>query len=163
MRILTSTIIGAGLMFGTATLAQAQLGGLKDIATKAATDRAKDVATSSAPGSITSTDLSTSETITAGKVILGGGSTTDAAIAVGRSRIESRVNDQVEKATSDPASFGSSLLGNRAETPAAAPAQPAPVQSGTIVTTPAAPAVSCPAGTTAQPNGTCMVTGNWGS
>ena len=161
MRILTSAILGAGLMLGSASVAHAQLGNLKDLATEKATDIAKDkaadVITNSAPGSITSPDLSTGETITAGKVLLGGGSTTDAAIAVGRSRVESRVNDQVEKAKSDPASFGSSILGNNTPDPV----QEAPVQSTPTVTAPA-PVISCPAGTTAQPNGTCMVTGNWG-
>ena len=64
MRILTSVLLGAGLMLGTASVAHAQLGSLKDLATKAATDaatdRAKDVIQNSEPGSITSSDLSTS-------------------------------------------------------------------------------------------------------
>ena len=160
MRILTSALLGAGLMLGTASVAHAQLGSLKDLATKAATDaatdRAKDVIQNSEPGSITSSDLSTSESLTVGKTLLGGGSVTDAAVAVGRSRVETRVNDQVEKVKSDPASFGSGLLGNNA------PAEQAPVQNAPTVTAPT-PAISCPAGTTAQPNGTCMITGSWGS
>lgn len=42
------------------------------------------------------------------------------------------------------------------------PTMTAPSVSTPSVTQPAVPAISCPAGTTAQSNGTCMVTGNWG-
>ena len=42
------------------------------------------------------------------------------------------------------------------------PTMTAPSVTTPSVSTPAVPAISCPVGTTAQSNGTCMVTGNWG-
>ena len=168
MRILTTAILASGLMLGSANLATAQLGGLKDLATDAATDAAKDKASgvlggsssgllgnssigdaasgvlgNSEPGSITSSQLSGQESLTAGKVLLGGGSTTDAAIAVGRSRLESRGKEFISGQVENPGS----LLGG--EAPAPAPSY-------------SAPAIACPAGTQAQADGTCMVTGDWG-
>ena len=122
MRILTTAILATGLMFGTAGLADAQLGGLLSGGDKAtgsilnqvtgqsssgvlgqATSQiggsvlgqasgASGLLGNSAPGSLTSSTLSGSETITAGKVLLGGGSTTDVAVAVGRSRVNSQIS-----------------------------------------------------------------------
>ena len=197
MRIFTTALLSAGLMLGTASLAQAQLGDLKDAATKAATDAVKDkmLGETAAPqpkgistplgdvstdalgdtglGSITSTDLSTDETITAGKVLLGGGSTTDVAKKIGTDRAKARgeelLNEQVNSAAQ---SFGSgkSYEAAPAETHGSGTSyETAPVQSqgsGTSyqsapVQAPAA-AINCPSGTKAQADGTCMVTGNWG-
>ena len=194
MRIFTTALLSAGLMLGTASMAQAQLGALKDAATKAATDAAKDkmlgeVATpqpegiqtplgeiptdavgDSGLGAITSTELSTDETITAGKVILGGGSATDAAMKIGKDRAKARgeelLNEQIDSAAQ---SFGSgkSYEAAPAETHGSGTSyETAPVQSHGSGTTyqsaPAqAPAINCPAGTKAQGDGTCMVTGDW--
>ena len=122
MRILITTILATGLIFGTAGLAHAQLGGLlsgEDKATGSILNQVTGQSSSgvlgqatsqiggsvlgqasgasgllgnSAPGSLTSSTLSGSETITAGKVLLGGGSTTDVAVAVGRSRVNSQIS-----------------------------------------------------------------------
>jgi len=105
MRILMTTILASGLLFGTAGIANAQLDFLKDKAQETVagqvtgqvsgqvSGQASGLLGNSGSGSLTSSQLSTSETITAGKVLLGGGSTSDAAIAVGRSRVESRSQD----------------------------------------------------------------------
>jgi len=45
------------------------------------------------------------------------------------------------------------------------PSQGSPASTTTVPSAPTATTgvpVNCPAGTTAQPNGTCMITGNWG-
>ena len=137
MRILTTTLLATGLMFGTAGFANAQLGGLLggdkvtdtvlNHATGSVTGQANtsvlgqgsSILGNSAPGSLTSSTLSGSESITAGRVILGGGSSTDAAIAVGRSRVNSQVNGITGGSTDTSAlgaitgerSSSSSLLG----------------------------------------------------
>ena len=213
MRIITTAILATGLIFGTAGLAHAQLGGLLkkqaqgsvvDQAKNAATSQASGVVTgqasgllgnsvgSSAPGSLTSTTLSGSESLEAGKVILGGGSTTDAAVAVGRSRVNSQIGgitggntgqSRLSGITSQGASGGlpgissgtsglgglvgggaSSGLGGIVGGGSGFLGKPVdfPVESGGTTAT-AVPAISCPTGTTAQADGTCMITGNYGS
>ena len=147
---------------------------------------------SSAPGSLTSTTLSGSESLEAGKVILGGGSTTDAAVAVGRSRVNSQIGgitggntgkSRLSGITSQGASGGlpgissgtsglgglvgggaSSGLGGIVGGGSGFLGKPVdfPVESGGTTAT-AVPAISCPTGTTAQADGTCMITGNYGS
>ena len=244
MRIITTAVLASGLVLGTAGLAHAQLGGLLggDKATGSVLGQAGGVVTgqsssgvlgqapgvlgngigsgigSSAPGSLTSSTLSGSETITAGKVILGGGSTTDAAVAVGRSRVNSQISgitggstgsSPLSGITSEGASGGlpgvisggsssglgglvgggsssglgglvgggsssglgaitgggtSSGLGGIVGGGSGFLGRPVdfPVDNSGTATT-AVPAISCPSGTTAQGDGTCMITGNYGS
>ncbi len=186
MRIITTALLSAGLMLGTASLAHAQLGFLKDAAKKAATDAAKDkilgepetpepqaiqtplgeVPTgalgNSGVGSITSPNLSTGETLKAGKVLLGGGSTTDVATTIAKDRAKAQGKELLNQQISGAAgSFGS---GKKYEaTPAETAPIPAPVEAAPLVTPAPAPAapVNCPEGTKAQADGTCMVTGDW--
>ena len=100
--------------------------------------------------------LSTQDQITGAKVLLGGGSKTDAAIAIGKNRAKDLVTDQVGKGqTHTIIQKGSGSYGS---------GTPAPTQSygnGTSVPAPTT-TVNCPSGTKAQPDGTCMITGNWG-
>jgi len=101
--------------------------------------------------------MDANDAVTAGKVMMQGGSKEDAAMAVAKDKAKDAMTDKAKSYGSGmkdkmmqggtiktaPSSYGSG-------TPAAAPA-------------PAAPAVTinCPAGTTAQANGTCMITGNY--
>lgn len=204
MRLFTSTLIASALVLGTASMASAQLGNLKDLATDAAkdaaTDRAKGAIANqagsslggSALGGITggsslgglggvagsaAGSLSTQDKITGAKVLLNGGSQTDAAIAIGKDRARGLVTDQVSKGQTHTiiqkgtAAYGSGTKAKESYgsgTPA--PAQSygsgtlAPTQSyGSGASAPAATTtVNCPSGTKAQPDGTCMITGNWG-
>ena len=135
MRLLTTAFLASTLALGTAGIASAQLGNLKDLATDAAKDaamdKAKDLAADqagsalggsalggsalggltggSALGGLTggsalggvagsaAGSLSTQEQITGAKVLLNGGSKTDAAIAIGKDRAEGLVKDQMSK------------------------------------------------------------------
>ena len=207
MRIFTSALLASALVLGTASMASAQLGKLKDLATDAAkdaaTDRAKDAVANqagsslggsslggltggsslgkSALGGITggsslgglggvagsaAGSLSTQDQITGAKVLLGGGSKTDAAIAIGKNRAKDLVTDQVGKGQTHTiiqkgtAAYGS---GTKAKESYGS-GTPAPAESyGSGTSAPATtPTVNCPSGTKAQPDGTCMITGNWG-
>ena len=216
MRLLTTAFLASTLALGTAGIASAQLGNLKDLATDAAMDKAKDQAGSalggsalggsalggltggsalggltggSALGGLTggsalggvagsaAGSLSTQEQITGAKVLLNGGSKTDAAIAIGKDRAEGLVKDQMSKGQSHTiiqkgtAAYGSGTKAKESYgsgTPA--PAQsygsgtPAPAESyGSGTSAPATTTtLNCPSGTKAQPDGTCMITGNWG-
>ena len=207
MRLLTTAILTSTLVLGTAGIANAQLGGLKDLATDAAkgavTDKASGALGGSALGGVTGGSslgdlggvagklpggsLSGSESLTAGKVLLKGGSKTDALMAVGKERANGLVsgqtdglkdkasgivNKQVGKYGSGTAapttSYGSGTPAAAAPAPAYGSGTPAATESygsgssSTATSTPSAPTVSCPSGTKAQADGTCMVTGNWG-
>jgi len=114
------------------------------------------------------------DAITGGKVIFKGGSKEDAAIAIVKNRAEKKVDgivgDRIDGITSGEAPSSSKVYDQAkgsATTYGADKVKDA--GSATTYSDPAAPAatttlppVNCPAGTTAQPNGTCMVTGNWG-
>ena len=233
MRLLTTAFLASTLALGTAGIASAQLGNLKDLATDAAKDaamdKAKDLAADqagsalggsalggsalggltggsalggltggsalggltggSALGGLTggsalggvagsaAGSLSTQEQITGAKVLLNGGSKTDAAIAIGKDRAEGLVKDQMSKGQTHTiiqkgtAAYGSGTKAKESYgsgTPA--PAQsygsgtPAPAESyGSGTSAPATTTtLNCPSGTKAQPDGTCMITGNWG-
>lgn len=221
MRLLTTAFLASTLALGTAGIASAQLGNLKDLATDAAKDaamdKAKDLAADqagsalggsalggltggSALGGLTggsalggvagsaAGSLSTQEQITGAKVLLNGGSKTDAAIAIGKDRVEGLVKDQMSKGQTHTiiqkgtAAYGSGTkakesYGSGTPAPAQsygsgtpAPAQsygsgtPAPAESyGSGTSAPATTTtLNCPSGTKAQPDGTCMITGNWG-
>ena len=226
MRIFTSALLASALVLGTASMASAQLGKLKDLATDAAkdaaTDRAKDAVANQAGSSLGGSSLggltggsslgksalggltggsalggvagsaagslSTQEQITGAKVLLNGGSKTDAAIAIAKDRAEGLVKDQMSKGQTHTiiqkgtAAYGSGTkakesYGSGTPAPAQsygsgtpAPAQsygsgtPAPAESyGSGTSAPATTTtLNCPSGTKAQPDGTCMITGNWG-
>ena len=206
MRLLTTAFLASTLALGTAGIASAQLGNLKDLATDAAKDaamdKAKDQAGSalggsalggltggSALGGLTggsalggvagraAGSLSTQEQITGAKVLLNGGSKTDAAIAIAKDRAEGLVKDQMSKGQTHTiiqkgtAAYGSGTKAKESYgSGTAAPAQSygsgtaAPAESyGSGTSAPATtPTVNCPSGTKAQPDGTCMITGNWG-
>ena len=221
MRLLTTAFLASTLALGTAGIASAQLGNLKDLATDAAKDaamdKAKDLAADqagsalggsalggltggSALGGLTggsalggvagsaAGSLSTQEQITGAKVLLNGGSKTDAAIAIGKDRAEGLVKDQMSKGQTHTiiqkgtAAYGSGTkakesYGSGTPAPAQsygsgtpAPAEsygsgtPAPAESyGSGTSAPATTTtLNCPSGTKAQPDGTCMITGNWG-
>ena len=230
MRLLTTAFLASTLALGTAGIASAQLGNLKDLATDAAKDaamdKAKDLAADqagsalggsalggltggsalggltggSALGGLTggsalggvagsaAGSLSTQEQITGAKVLLNGGSKTDAAIAIGKDRAEGLVKDQMSKGQTHTiiqkgtAAYGSGTkakesYGSGTPAPAEsygsgtpAPAEsygsgtPAPAESyGSGTSAPATTTtLNCPSGTKAQPDGTCMITGNWG-
>ena len=215
MRLLTTAFLASTLALGTAGIASAQLGNLKDLATDAAKDaamdKAKDQAGSalggsalggltggsalggltggSALGGLTggsalggvagsaAGSLSTQEQITGAKVLLNGGSKTDAAIAIGKDRAEGLVKDQMSKGQTHTiiqkgtAAYGSGTKAKESYgsgTPAPAESYgsgtPAPAESyGSGTSAPATTTtLNCPSGTKAQPDGTCMITGNWG-
>ena len=179
MRIFTSALLASALVLGTASMASAQLGKLKDLATDAAkdaaTDRAKDAVANQAGSSLGGSSLggitggsslgglggvagsaagslSTQDQITGAKVLLGGGSKTDAAIAIGKNRAKDLVTDQVGKGqTHTIIQKGSGSYGS---------GTPAPTQSygnGTSVPAPTT-TVNCPSGTKAQPDGCLLYT-----
>ena len=210
MRLLTTAFLASTLALGTAGIASAQLGNLKDLATDAAKDaamdKAKDLAADqagsalggsalggltggSALGGLTggsalggvagsaAGSLSTQEQITGAKVLLNGGSKTDAAIAIGKDRAEGLVKDQMSKGQTHTiiqkgtAAYGSGTKAKESYgsgTPAPAESYgsgtPAPAESyGSGTSAPATTTtLNCPSGTKAQPDGTCMITGNWG-
>lgn len=189
MSILKTTLVTTALIFGSTTTVFAQsaiLDQAKDVVVDKGVDIAKDKATSSLPsvggsslpgvgslggslpsvggsslpsvgglGGITDTSLSSGESITAGKVLLKGGSKEDAAIAVAKDRGKNKLKDfgssTVYGTAPTTTELGSDTVYGTAPTTTTAPAPSAP----------AAAAINCPYGTTAQPNGTCMITGDY--
>ena len=107
-------------------------------------------ASKGAIGGITDTSLSSDEALTAGKVILKGGSKEDAAIAVAKGRAKDSLKEKAE-------GFVSQTVAGEHR------ASDSVVVDSTSVAAPATPqvTVNCPSGTTAQPNGTCMITGDY--
>ena len=127
-------------------------------------------------GGMTSTTLSTDESITAGKVILNGGSTEDAAMAVAKKRAKDHMMDKAEGMMAKEIGSSTVVMDDAVvESSTVVATDPsgviAPVQATVTTTTtpaavapmaaPAAIAVNCPAGTTAQADGSCMITGNY--
>lgn len=96
--------------------------------------------------------MSTEEKMKAGKIMLNGGSAEEAATAVAKDRMKDKAEDMLMDKASSMMSGG---VGNGAavetpSTPMAPMAAPAPAVT-----------INCPSGTTAQPNGTCMITGDY--
>lgn len=176
MSILKTTLVTTALIFGSTTTVFAQsaiLDKAKDAVVDKGVDIAKDKATSSLPGvggsslpsvggsslpgvgslgGVTDTSLSSGESITAGKVLLKGGSKEDAAIAVAKQRGKNKLKD-----------LGSSTVYGTAPTATELGSSTVYETAPTTTTAPSAPAaaISCPTGTTAQPDGTCMITGDY--
>ncbi len=114
------------------------------------------------------------DAITGAAVIFKGGSKEDAAIAIVKNRAEKKiegiVDDQIEGVSTgeapssakvyDAAKGSSTTYQDKAPDAGSAttyPSQPS-ISAPVVSQTP----VNCPAGTTAQTDGTCMITGNWG-
>lgn len=104
---------------------------------------------------ITDTTLSSGEAVTAGKVMMKGGSAQEAATAVAKQRTKDQFMNKAEGMITKE-------LGGKA---VAAPiAVQAPSNPNGFAMAPAAPqtvVVNCPAGTTAQGDGSCMITGDY--
>jgi len=188
---LVKTLIIAGLTLGTAgtVFAQDVVGAAKDVITDKATDVVKDKGADLAKGAVGT--LSTEDKVDIGKkVLLEGKSTEEATIEVVTDKAKDRVNGIAGDAIGDKVgapgtSFGSSTKefmqkkddtivdtavdkakgsatdysSGTKDTTTTTGSSTSYGSSGT--TTTAAPAVSCPAGTTAQADGTCMITGNF--
>ena len=107
-------------------------------------------ASKGAIGGITDTSLSSGEAVTAGKVIFNGGSKEDAAIAVAKGRAKDSLQEKAE-------GFVSQTVAGKPS------ASDSVIIDSPSIAAPATPqvAVNCPSGTTAQPNGTCMITGDY--
>jgi len=111
--------------------------------------------------SVSTGGMTTGDAMTAGKVMVKGGSAEDAAKAVAKERAKDAVTDNAKKmmhkgmgqhqgtVKSVPMMNGGSEGTNTmmSTTTSAPPAAMAPI--------------NCPYGTTAQPNGTCMITGDY--
>lgn len=129
---------------------------MKDSAMKAATKSGKshmkkemsdgEMDLGGGAGSITDTNMSTDEMMTAGKVMSKGGSMEDAAMEVGKDRMETKAKSMMKDEASKMMHQG---------TIKSAPAATTTMPASTTI------AVNCPSGTTAQPDGTCMITGDY--
>lgn len=108
------------------------------LGSSAGTDMAKD-----AVGS-----MSTDEKMKAGKIMLKGGSAKEAATAVAKDRAKDKMMNTAKGMLTKEMSRGTASTMETAPIIETAPA-------------PTAVMVNCPAGTTAQPNGTCMITGDY--
>lgn len=86
-------------------------------------------------------NTTTDEKIKAGKIMLKGGSKEDAAMAIAKDRAKDSMMGKAKSLMSAPVAAPAPL------------SAPAPVVTTTVV--------NCPAGTTAQDNGTCMITGDY--
>lgn len=118
----------------------------KDAVMGAATSGGTSAAQGVSLGGVTDTSLNADEAVTASKVIMKGGSKEDAAMAIAKERGKNKLKD-----------FGSSTVYGATET--TAPTTTAPEMSAPAA--PAAMAINCPSGTTAQADGTCMITGDY--
>ena len=157
---------------------------LKDAAMKMGTSEVKSMGNASVVGGtdvggMTDTSLSGDEAMTAGKVIMGGGSTEDAAMAVAKKRAKDQMMDKAEGMITQTIGGGKVVTGDAvidsSTVVATDPDGVVPPVKATVTTTTtpaitttmapaqAAPAmaVNCPSGTTSQPNGTCMITGDY--
>lgn len=148
----------------------------KDAAMKMGTSEVKSMSKATIDGGtgvdgMSNTTLSGDEAMTAGKVIMGGGSTEDAAKAVAKKRAKDQMMDKAEGMITQTVGGGTVVAGDTvidsSTVVATDPDGVIPPVKATVTTTmtPAASApamaVNCPYGTTAQPDGTCMITGDY--
>jgi len=113
--------------------------------------------------------MSTGDAMTAGKVLAKGGSKEEAAMAVAKERAKDAAMKKAKSAVSGVTSGSSYGSGKSAKSYGSGSKSGAEhsdsattthsVPTTTTVTTP----VNCPTGTTAQADGTCMITGNYQS
>lgn len=123
----------------------------KDAVIKAGTSEAKSYGSGAVTGEAAKS-MDAKDAMTAGKVMMQGGSKEDAAMAVAKDKAKDAMMDKADgmmkKEMMPQGTIKTSAPSYGSGTPAAAPA-------------PAAPVINCPTGTTAQANGTCMITGNY--
>lgn len=129
-------------------------GSVEDAAMAVAKDNAKDAMMKKASGIMTDNvvgdkmltekgKMDGQDMVTAGKVMMQGGSAADAAKAVAKDNAKDLMMDKAD-------SMMKSEMMPQGTVKSVAPTMTAP-----------AVAINCPAGTTAQANGTCMITGNY--
>lgn len=182
MKLLKSTLVASALILGTASIsfAQSSYGSgtkVKDAAVDKATDMAKDKAkdmVGEKAGAMVDPAMK------AGEHMMKGDSVKDAAMKAGESEAKSMMKDKAESygsgtkdAMKDKAKDASYGSGAKAEDVMMKEKSSSYGSGGTVksapnygsgtttATTTAAPAINCPFGTTAQPDGTCMITGNY--
>ena len=143
---------------------------VKDAVIKAGTSEAKSYGSGGVAGEAAKS-MDAKDTVTAGKVLIKGGSKEEAALAVAKDNAKDAMMDKADGLLKDKAtSYGSGTkdaMKDKAEPygsgtgtiKSSAPAY----GSGTTApaSAPAATTINCPSGTTAQADGTCMVTGNY--
>lgn len=130
--------------------------GVDDLSKDGLMDAGKEIAMDKAKGSATTfTDGVSVGGVSAGDVASGVGAVSSGGV-VGAAK-GSATSYAKDKAPSSAKTYGSAVISKSGATPSSATTYPAPA-----ATTTALPPVNCPSGTTAQADGTCMVTGNWG-
>ena len=154
--------VGADMMKGES---------MKDAAMGAAADMGKDKAKSHMmsdgtmmDGAKMGTKMDGHDAMTAGKVMAKGGSMQDAGAAVAKDKMKDHMMDKAKhmmkssegKTAQEGVTYqqeGTSHQGTIKTPPPVMNTMPVPAQSTM--------AINCPYGTTAQPNGTCMITGDY--
>lgn len=128
---------------------------VKDAVIKAGTSEAKSYGSGGVAGEAAKS-LDAKDTVTAGKVLIKGGSKEEAALAVAKDNAKDAMMDKADGLLKDKAeSYGSGTGTIKSSAPAYGSGTTAPASA------PAATTINCPSGTTAQADGTCMVTGNY--
>lgn len=143
---------------------------VKDAAMKAGQSEAKSYGSGAVTGEAAKS-MDAKDAMTAGKVMMKGGSKEEAAMAVAKDNAKDAMMDKADSMMKEKASsYGS---GAKAEdvmmkeknssygSGGTVKSAPSHGSGTTTTTTTAAPSVNCPFGTTAQANGTCMITGNY--
>ena len=130
---------------------------VKDAVIKAGTSEAKSYGSGGVAGEAAKS-MDAKDTVTAGKVLIKGGSKEEAALAVAKDNAKDAMMDKADgllkdKATSYGSGSGTGTI--KSSAPAYGSGTTAPASA------PAATTINCPSGTTAQADGTCMVTGNY--
>lgn len=93
--------------------------------------------------------------MTAGKVMMKGGSAEDAAMAVAKENAKDAMMEKADSMMKDGMMHkGKTMHKDKMM-------HQGTIKSAPAMTAPAATVINCPAGTTAQANGTCMITGNY--
>lgn len=114
--------------------------------------------------------MDTEDAMTASKVIMKGGSAEDAAMAVAKDRAKDQLMEKAENIIMEEVGSSTVVMDEAVvETSTVVATDPTgavlPVEATvTTTTTPAAAqtvVVNCPAGTTGQPDGSCMITGDY--
>lgn len=187
----TKTLIVASLMLGTAGIAHAQYGSgtaAKDAVVEKGTEMAKDKAMEMAKDAMG--DVATEDKMEmAKKMVIEGKSAEDAAMEMAKEKVMAKGDAMMEKATGSgttygsgtdakdtmmekadtmmkketgsATSYGSGATTTTTTTTHGSGSTATTTTHGSATTSTAAPAIACPSGTTAQPDGTCMITGNY--
>ncbi len=189
MNILKSTLLASALILGTASASFAQ-DAMTDKAKSMATEKAKDMATDKAKEMAGDKANMVDPAMKAGEQMMKGDSLKDAAMKAGQSEVKTMMTGKVTGDTimtekgkmdgEDMMTAGKVMIkGGSAEDAAMAVAKDNAkdvmmdkaegmmkgkmMHQGTVksVAPAAAVTINCPAGTTAQANGTCMITGDY--